>query len=54
MGYMSYMRTIVDFHIAIEEGKLLIGLIDEFYLDEEGGVWDRGENGDLVRSDLQR
>ena len=49
MGYMSYMRTIIDFHLTIEDGRLLIGLIDEFYLDEEGGVWDRGESGDLVK-----
>lgn len=49
MGYMEYMRTVIDFHLAIEDGKLLIGLIDEFYLDEEGIVWDRGEGGELVR-----
>ena len=49
MGYMEYMRTVIDFHLAIEDGKLLIGLINEFYLDEEGIVWDRGEGGELVR-----
>jgi hypothetical protein len=49
MGYMEYMRTVIDFHLVIEDGKLLIGMIDEFYLDEEGAVWDRGEGGDLVR-----
>ena len=51
MGYMEYMRTVIDFHLAIEDGKLLIGMIDEFYLDEEGVVWDRGEGGGLVRDE---
>jgi hypothetical protein len=51
MGYMEYLHTIIDFHIAIEDGRLLIGMIDEFYLDREGGLWDRGDNGDLVRVD---
>lgn len=48
MGVTAYLRTVVDFHVAVEDGRLLIALIDEFYLDAGGRVYDRNADGEVV------
>jgi len=51
MGFLDFIETVVDFHIAIEDGKLLIALIDQFQRDQDGNIFVYNNAGELVSVD---
>lgn len=48
MGFTDFLETIIDFHITIQNGKLLIAYIDQFQKDENGTYFIFNDAGELV------